>query len=592
MTAIKVVSDGQVQVTTNFDNCAPDIQTNTFSPTIISNWWTVSGSGIFSTNGTGLTAPLIPTDCGTYWVTFNSAYKNTAPCNDPGPLTATTSGSLRVVSVASLAPEGVTTLVANNPPTYIYWTTSNAAPVRVVASSCPSLFASELPDCWIMTPNNGNNRLEAYVPLTNAGRFEVVATAGTSAKTNVFLVVSSPKFKLLWETANKANQIYNPTPKDDPPVVLSNAVYMVEAPDNFYYATMDVDMAPAEARNYLLGAVYIKSTGEKVAGTDTRFWEDAAPVNFRFRHPETALASIMDFEFRLGFDINPKNNLLDSGEAFSLEVLNSDNISVGPPLACGTSHEGYSEALTIIEAGINATALWPHGCRLLQIFLDGGPGNLTTSFLPTSTATVQFNCFCSPYCEWLTHDSGAGFGSAGDAPLQKYTWSKNTSLASAVFSSPQIQSTAVSFYTNNLTTIVSNYFVGAPIGAFATFPLSGGVYQIPHQHEGATNFPTTTVKFHSPSSPDDLGNALLRARLLSHDARYTVQKTGNNSFKVTFVRMTGVVEDLYDFNRITDFPGKQAAIVQLGYGNGAYWRTNGIIFLDRIEFEQTAADPF
>jgi hypothetical protein len=92
-----------------------------------------------------------------------------------------------VVGVDSLAPEGNPAPVNTNlPATYVYCASGNR--VRVVATSCPALAASELPSCWSMTPNNGNNKLEAYVGLTNAGRFEVVARAGTSAKTNIFIV--------------------------------------------------------------------------------------------------------------------------------------------------------------------------------------------------------------------------------------------------------------------------------------------------------------------------------------------------------------------------------------------------------------------
>ena len=50
----------------------------------------------------------------------------------------------------------------------------------------------------------------------------------------------------------------------------------------------------------------------------------------------------------------------------------------------------------------------------------------------------------------------------------------------------------------------------------------------------------------------------------------------------------------YDFNRDGGGAGEEAAIIQLGHGNGSYGsgRTSGVIYRNRIEIDQTVNDSF
>jgi hypothetical protein len=57
---------------------------------------------------------------------------------------------------------------------------------------------------------------------------------------------------------------------------------------------------------------------------------------------------------------------------------------------------------------------------------------------------------------------------------------------------------------------------------------------------------------------------------------------------VTSVETIGEVTDLYDFNHDAGGHSQDAAILQIGYGNGSYGpsRNRGKIFIDRIEFNK------
>ena len=62
---------------TNLDTFA----TNYAAPVIVTNWWTVSGPGIYTNFGTGLSASFTPTNLGAGTNTFYLTYSNTAPCD-------------------------------------------------------------------------------------------------------------------------------------------------------------------------------------------------------------------------------------------------------------------------------------------------------------------------------------------------------------------------------------------------------------------------------------------------------------------------------------------------------------------------------
>jgi len=94
-----------------------------------------------------------------------------------------------------------------------------------------------------------------------------------------------------------------------------------------------------------------------------------------------------------------------------------------------------------------------------------------------------------------------------------------------------------------------------------------------------------------PNDVDDLFGSIGRGRLRFHKARYKVEKRSTlfgSELVVTEVRSWGEVVDLYDWNHATGGRLQDAAILQIGYGNGSYGasRNRGKIFRDRIEFNK------
>jgi hypothetical protein len=102
-----------------------------------------------------------------------------------------------------------------------------------------------------------------------------------------------------------------------------------------------------------------------------------------------------------------------------------------------------------------------------------------------------------------------------------------------------------------------------------------------------------------PNQGDDVNGTIGRGRLLSHKARYRVEKVSVNEgapdapyyvdrIIVTRVVSQGVVIDLYDFNHMVGGAAQDAAILQIGFGKGAYGgaRDRGKIYRNRIEFDK------
>lgn len=89
---------GIVETTRTYDRCEPNVWQDNTVVTIVSNWWTVSGPGGFTTNGSGLEAKFGPTNAGSGTVTFYSSYSNSLPCTNSG--TTTTNGAFTIVQTA------------------------------------------------------------------------------------------------------------------------------------------------------------------------------------------------------------------------------------------------------------------------------------------------------------------------------------------------------------------------------------------------------------------------------------------------------------------------------------------------------------
>ena len=82
------ISSGTVTYITTYSNrdpkvaCPDSTSTNTYPmPTVLSNWWTVSGPGSFATNGGGLSASFSPTNAGGGTITFYTRWSGVCDTN-------------------------------------------------------------------------------------------------------------------------------------------------------------------------------------------------------------------------------------------------------------------------------------------------------------------------------------------------------------------------------------------------------------------------------------------------------------------------------------------------------------------------------
>ena len=77
---------------------------------------------------------------------------------------------------------------------------------------------------------------------------------------------------------------------------------------------------------------------------------------------------------------------------------------------------------------------------------------------------------------------------------------------------------------------------------------------------------------------------------LSRRKKYVVEEGyGVVYLAVTEVQSSGEMTDLYDFNHDVSGKARDAAILQLGFGNGEYGtaRNQGKIFRTRVQFNKT-----
>jgi hypothetical protein len=189
-----------VWVTTNWPSCpgctnvSANGPTNYVSPAIVSNWWTVSGPGNFSTNGTGLSATFTPTNCGAGTVTFNETYKNNTPCDPTNVYSANPiSLGFNVDAVTSLTPNaGVWVDDGDGDPntdTYLVQSGCHTT-ITVTASDSLGLSPEDLPECWTVALTGATfvDNKHFTIDGNTIGKSIISVTCGNSHKTITVIV--------------------------------------------------------------------------------------------------------------------------------------------------------------------------------------------------------------------------------------------------------------------------------------------------------------------------------------------------------------------------------------------------------------------
>ena len=324
---------------------------------------------------------------------------------------------------------------------FIWWTISDDEDNVVSSGNSATFGPPTLPP--------GDYTVEVY--------FSDIVENGTIGYTSVApLHVMDVRLARMFETANEANRIFNPTRKDDTTGNANAETEVVNAgtpfeeryaaPRNYLYTVGDpvtgnfnvsarFDATGAEGCTNYYCAFY-QPGGQKVPGTETNV--DLSAQATAFSLPAPALITNVVWELRGGLDTNG-NATLDNDEATPFAIYtNSANVV---KYACikGITREQYETMLTNVHGKVyygydNPPSVIAYNARsLLALFYaNGNDGLLHWSMRPTSISNVVINAFsndCDCFSEWLTHNCGAPFGSNGYAQIIQYTWNQNSRLS-------------------------------------------------------------------------------------------------------------------------------------------------------------------
>lgn len=168
----QIRSNGQVVVTTPacpYTTNADTYVTNTPAPTIVSNWWVVSGPGSYTASGGGLSASFTPTTGGSGTVTLNLTYEDDSSCFGTNIQNATpVSLSFNVIQITNQCVattptdqarttvgvcEDVNVSVVGNPSCPITWTLSGGGVINPTNGTSTTFSAPDAQSTCIVTAN-------------------------------------------------------------------------------------------------------------------------------------------------------------------------------------------------------------------------------------------------------------------------------------------------------------------------------------------------------------------------------------------------------------------------------------------------------
>jgi hypothetical protein len=194
-------TQGQIETVINYSNCPPTRTTNSYTPSLSSNWWVVSGVTASPSNGVGLTANFTPIGSGNGTVTFYQQYSNTPPCTGTGPASVGVSINVAARSVVTncLTPptmalkagtNNVLTNCLNSPISASVSTSPTNGKVEIVTSytpsNCPTTRVTNnvapgiITNWWVATgpggfTTNGSGLSASFTP-TNVGNGSITFT--------------------------------------------------------------------------------------------------------------------------------------------------------------------------------------------------------------------------------------------------------------------------------------------------------------------------------------------------------------------------------------------------------------------------------
>ncbi len=250
------------------------------------------------------------------------------------------------------------------------------------------------------------------------------------------LHVVTIEHSLLWETANRTNRIFNPTPKDDetaPERQETEGEYRYAAPRNYLYvvedasagtfnATEKVTVIPSNSTQKVFCAAFRDGDFVAIGSTNINELGEAA---LQIPAPTEAVAAT--YEVRAGIDLN-NDGILSYTESIPLEVYTYQGQTRNATIKgiSGAKYTQHQQAIDWVhETGENPPEfILPMARSFLSIFYKNGDNYLHQNLKPNDVETLTLNPFVmgNAYSEWLTHNCGAEFDAADAATITKYIW--------------------------------------------------------------------------------------------------------------------------------------------------------------------------
>jgi len=339
----------------------------------------------------------------------------------------------------------------------------------------------------------------------------------------------------LYETANPANFIFNPTRKDDTSgnfagdVVHAgttneeryachrNYLYVVGDPTTgSFNVTAEFAATGAQSCTNFHCAFYEDNV--KVPNSETNVDLSAGTVSFSVP-ATTSEATNVVYELRGGLDSNG-NGLLDDAEASPFVAYTNTQNEVKYACVKGITKEKYA----VDRIGRHNEAFWmndtpasiilPHARTMLMLFYENGSlANINPNLRPSSQLSGQlaFNAFStdsSCFAEWLTHNSGYDSSTNETGMITKYVWPTDSPMSTffakryplALITAPSTQNIIVddssptptgekmkAFYDEHVKSIAEGLLSSAEDGTEITLPSATSWYDCSCLFESASS---------------------------------------------------------------------------------------------------------
>ena len=404
---------------------------------------------------------------------------------------------------------------------------------------------SDSPADWSISPQDGSAKLlsspvgegayeiggSSYVWVSAGSNSSYTVTARHTEASDVFDTATvrpvEVSLQLLWETRNKANQIFNPTPKDDDTGNLAvlekegdcsyaaprNNLYVVANPSNDTFdITAHLNVTPSSLADKVVCKAF--SATSSINGSDTELnGENKAVMEI----PSPTTAETVSYSIRAGIEMDGESGI-SHDETVGLEVYRSTNdvprYAVLRGISSAQYQWHYNKAHGLVhflgqEKPIDPA---PHSRSFLALFMYKGQSDrIKPDYSYSSSQQIPINAKAhgSGFTEWLTHNSGAEFEESDIAIITEFTWNDDTEVAQFMAQRtpfapktylPAYQSGSLppptlsfdpvyaltptggkllDFYNAAIRSTAEDILSSATNGASLTFPLGGGWYEMP-----------------------------------------------------------------------------------------------------------------